>query len=201
MGPDLPVKYDEFEQGWRAFNQAFIVAYSPNRQEELFSILGPQADPQENLRLAAAKASEEVMQPGANGLGERDQFFSWYNLGSSLTALGDYPAAASAFDQAFAIYASIPEVDRPWRVLWYRSEPLEAFYQMGRVQDVLTLGNQALDSAGGPLLEESFYWLGRARQDLGDMEKAVYDYCQAVNINPHSTPAQSELERLGAECP
>jgi tetratricopeptide (TPR) repeat protein len=111
--------------------------------------------------------------------------------------LGEYEAAAQAFDQAFTTYASIPEEDRPWRIVWYRPEPLEAYFQIGRYQDVLNLGNQALDSAGGPLLEEAFYWLGRAREATGDLEKALYDYRKAVEINPNSTPAQEELERLG----
>jgi tetratricopeptide (TPR) repeat protein len=124
-------------------------------------------------------------------------FFSWYNLGSNLTALGDYPAAAQAYDRAFAEYAAIPEDDRPWRMLWYQAAPYEAYFNTGRFEDVITLGNQALNSANGPLLEETFYWLGRAREATGDMEKALYDYRRAVEINPASTPAKQELERLG----
>lgn len=192
VGPDLPVAYTEIEAGWRAFNDVYLVAFPAGRQAELLALLGDQADSTANLRFAANRARQETA-----SLSGRDQFFAWYNLGSSLTALGDFSAAAQAYDQAFAGYPAIPEDDRPWRMLWYQAGPLEAYFNTLRYEDVISLGNQALDSAAGPLLEESFYWLGRAREATGDLEKALYDYRQAVRINPDSTPAQQELERLG----
>ena len=191
VGPDMPVKYIELESGWRAFNDAYLVIYPAGREPELLALLGVQADPAANNRYAAGKAQQETAE-----LSGRDLYFAWYNLGSSLTALGDYPAAAQAYDQAFAAYAAIPEDDRPWRMLWYQAGPYEAYFNTGRFEDVITLGNQALNSANGPLLEETFYWLGRAREATGDMEKALYDYRRAVEINPASTPALQELKRL-----
>ncbi len=192
VGADLPVSYSEIESGWRAFNNVYLVIAPDERQAELLALLGDQADQAVNYRSAVTGAQQETAR-----LAGRDLFFAWYNLGSGLTALGDYPAAAGAYDQAFAVYADIPEDDRPWRMLWYQAGPYEAYFNTARYQDVIALGNQALDSAGGPLLEESFYWLGRAREATGDLEKALYDYRRAVEINPNSTPAKQELERLG----
>ena len=195
VGSDLPLDYAKFMQGWRAFNNTYVVAYPRERQAELSDLVNPAAQ-LDSYRLAAERARIEA----ESLAGESEvvqQFFALYNLGASITALGEYEAAARAFDQAFSVYAAIPEEDRPWRIVWYRPEPLEAYYQTRRYQDVINLGNQALDSAGGPLLEESFYWLGRAREATGDLEKALYDYRKAVEINPNSTPAQEELERLG----
>jgi hypothetical protein len=195
VGSDLPLGYAEFLQGWRAFNNIFVVAYPRERQPEVANLVNP-GDQADAYHLAAEGARAEA--EALTGKSEIvDRFFSFYNLGASLTALGAYDAAAQAFDQAFTAYAAIPEEDRPWRIVWYRPEPLEAYFQTGRYQDVINLGNQALDSAGGPLLEEAFYWLGRAREATGDMEKALYDYRKAIEINPNSTPAQEELERLG----
>ncbi len=169
--------------------------YPHERQAELAGLVDPATRPDIG-RLAVERA-----QPEADTFTSEseaiDRFFSLYNQGASYTALGEDEFAAQAFDRAFAVYADIPEEDRPWRIVWYRPEPLEAYFQVGRYQDVISLGNQALDSAGGPLLEESFYWLGRAREATGDLEKALYDYRKAVEINPNSTPAQEELERLG----
>jgi tetratricopeptide (TPR) repeat protein len=195
VGSDLPLDYTEFMQGWRAFNNTYVVAFPRERQAELSHLVNPAAA-LDSYRLAGERARTEV-ETFSGDSEVLDRFFALYNLGASLTALGEYETAAQAFDQAFSAYAAIPEEDRPWRIVWYRAEPLEAYYQTGRYQDVINLGNQALDSAGGPLLEESFYWLGRAREATGDLEKALYDYRKAVEINPHSTPAQSELERLG----
>lgn len=192
-GPDVSVAYADLAQRWwRDFNYAYVVLFPPERQAEVLSILGPHAGPVENFRLAADKARAEI--PNLQG---RDLFFAWYNLGSSLVGLQDYPAAAQAYDQAFAVYAALPEEERPWRTLWYQDGPYAAYYHTGRYEDVLTLGNQTLNNVGGPILEESFYWMGLAREAIGDLEKAIYDFQKAVEINPYSTPALRELDRLG----
>lgn len=195
-GSNLPVNYAQLEDGWRGFNDAYVVVYPQVREGQIREILGEQFEQENQLVKATEKASLEIPQ-----LEGRDQFFAWYNLGSSLTALGNYADAAKAYDRAFEIYATIPEQDRPWRMVWYQSGALEAYYHTARYQDVITLGNQTLDSAGGPVLEEVFYWLGRAREATGDLEKAIYDYGKAVEINPDSTPARQELERLGVSPP
>src|SRR5690606_18275268 len=103
---------------WRDFNYVFVVAYPPEREAEVLSILGPLADETAAYRLAAERARQEIAV-----LNGRDLFFAWYNLGSSLVGLQEYPAAAEAYDQAFAVYATLPEADRPWRVLWYQTGP------------------------------------------------------------------------------
>lgn len=194
-GKDVMVPYASMDGSWwRDFNYVYIVIYPPGREAEVLSILGPQADVAYNYRYAADLARREVAQ-----LEGRDQFFAWYNLGSNLVALQDYAGAAQAYDQAFALYAAIPEEDRPWRMLWYQVGPYEAYYHTGRYADVISLGNQTLNQVGGPILEETFYWLGLAREAQGNLDKAIYDFKKAVEINPDSTPALQELERLGAQ--
>jgi tetratricopeptide (TPR) repeat protein len=159
-------------------------------------ILGPQADPVANSQYAAQKALQETAV-----LSGRDLYFAWYNLGSNRVALQDYAGAAQAYDQAFALYPSIPEDDRPWRMLWYQTGPYPAYYYTGRYQDVIQLGTQTLSLLGQPILEETLYWMGMAREAQGDLEKAIADYQKAVDINPSSTPARQELVRLGIEYP
>lgn len=193
---DLPVKYDVLQEEWRAFNDVYLVIYAADRHAELQALLGMHADPIFNLKEAAKKAQIEAEQ-----LSGRDLFFVYYNLGTSLTALQEYPAAAAAYDQAFSLYPEIPENDRPWRMLWYQTGPYEAYFHTGRYEDVIELGNQTLNTAGGPILEESFFWLGKAREAQGDLEKAIYDYKKAMEINPDSTPARDELARLGVAYP
>jgi hypothetical protein len=194
--PDLPVSYTEVEDWWRDFNHAYLVIFPSEKEAEVLGILGAQADPAANYRYAAEKARREI-----DSLEGRELFFAWYNLGTNLVALADYVGAAQAYDQAFAIYPTIPEGDRPWRMLWYQVGPYLAYTHTGRYQDVIRLGNQTLDLAGNPVLEETFYWLGVAREATGDLEKALYDYQKAYEINPRSTPARQALERLGVQLP
>ncbi len=105
----------------------------------MLSILGPQADPAYNFQHAAQIASEETKQ-----LSGRDLYFAWFNLGTSLAMLQDYPGAAAAYDQAFAQYANLSTEERPWRMLWYQDGPYQAYYHAGRYQDVIDLANTTL---------------------------------------------------------
>lgn len=190
---DYPVPYTEIaDKWWRDFNYAYIVVFPPEREGEVLAILGPHTDLTYNRQIAADLARTET-----TTLLGRDLYFAWFNLGSNMAALGEHEAAAQAYDQAFAVYAVLPQNERPWRNLWYQVGPYEAYYHTGRYEDLISLGNATLSTVINPVLEESFYWLGRAREATGDLEKAIADYQRAVEINPNSTPAILELERLG----
>jgi tetratricopeptide (TPR) repeat protein len=75
-----------------------------------------------------------------------DLFFAWFAKGSSHVALQEYADAATAYDQAFAIYNSIGEEDkqRPYRMMWYQTGPFWAYFYTGRYQDVVNLANVTL---------------------------------------------------------
>jgi tetratricopeptide (TPR) repeat protein len=195
--PDLPLPYPDLQdRWWRDFNYVFVVAYPAERESDLFHMLGVHADPLANFLYAGEKAQQEI--PNLQG---RDLFFAWFNLGDSLSLAQDYSAAAQAFDQAFAVYAALPEEERPWRTLWYRHEPYQAYYNAGRYQDVINLANTTLAFLAQPILEESLYWRGMAKQSLGDSAGAINDLERAYGINPTSTGAADELRKLGAGAP
>ncbi len=190
---DFPVPYPDLRgRWWRDFNYVYLVAYPAEREAQLMELLGPHADPAYNLQSAARMAEEETAI-----LGGRDLFFAWFNLGSSLAALEDYPAAAQAYDQAFAVYADLPQAERPWRVLWYQTGPYAAYYHAGRYQNVISLANTTLSFLSDPILEETLFWRGMAKEASGDLEGAVADYNRAVRVNPTSTAAAAQLQRLG----
>ena len=186
-----PVTYDFVGQFWRHFNFTYVVVYPPERAEEVLSILGVHADPQVNFIYAANHALEE-----ANSLTGREQFFAWFNRGTNLVYLGDHVSAAQAFDTAFALYAGLPLEERPWRLFWYVEAPYAAYYHTGRYQDVIDLAYTALVNVDKPVLEETYYWRGLAKEALGDRAGAVEDLTRAFTLNPNSTPAGEALERL-----
>jgi hypothetical protein len=195
--PDFPLPYEDLQdRWWRDFNDVFVVAFPAERESELYGVLGLQADPLANYQHAAEKAQQEI--PNLQG---RDLFFAWFNLGANLALAQDYSGAAQAFDQAFAVYAALPEDNRPWRTLWYRHEPYLAYYHAGRYQDVISLANTTLSFLAQPILEESLYWRGMAKQALGDTAGAIKDFERAYAINPTSTSAADELRKLGAGAP
>jgi hypothetical protein len=194
---DFPVPYDQLaDHWWRDFNHVYLVVYPPDREAEVLSILGPQADPVYNFQQAAQVATKETKQ-----LSGRDLYFAWFNLGTNLSQLQDYTAASAAYDQAFAQYAKLSEDERPWRMLWYQVGPYEAYYNAGRYQDVIDLANTTLAYMQKPVLEESFYWRGLARQQTGDLEGAISDFKKTVELNSNFTPGYEQLERLGIQAP
>jgi hypothetical protein len=193
---DANLPYDELMPWWRNFNYVYIVVYPPEREGEVYSILGPHGDTTYNFQQAAQRARDEVA-----ALDGRDRYFAWYNLGTNLVALGDYAGASQAYDQAFAINVELPEMQRLYRMLWYQVGPYEAYYYAGRYQDVLDLGNATLAWVGKPVLEETYYWMGMARQATGDMDKAVKNYTRAAELNPNYDPPRQALEQLGIDVP
>jgi tetratricopeptide (TPR) repeat protein len=191
-----PVPYSVIAQFWRHFNFAYVVVFPPERAAEVHSILGPHSDPQANFEYAAGLALVE-----SGTLTGREQFFAWFNRGANLVHVGDYAGAAQAYDTAFALYAALPAGERPWRLLWYLDGPYAAYYQTGRYQDVINLATSTLLNVDKPVLEETYYWRGRAKAALGDQAGAIEDLRRAYALNPNSTPAGEELARLGIAVP
>ena len=129
----------------------------------------------------------------------RDLYFAWYNRGTNLVSLGDYAGAAQAYDEAFKIYPTIPEKNRPWRNIWYQTGPYFAYYYTGRYQDVVNLAKTTLDYLSNePTLEESWVWKARAEAALGDTKTAIDDLHSALKYHEGFIPAMQELQSLGA---
>jgi hypothetical protein len=194
VGTDTDYSYDLLETDWRPFNHVFMVIFPPERQNEVYGLLGPLADEKTAFEQAALRASNEVY-----GLSDRDQFFAWFNRGSNLVELQDYGGAASAFDEAFAMYPSIPEDDRPYRAMWYNTAPYYAYYFTGRYWDVITLATTTLDAMAEPMLEESYYWRARAEFALGDTVGAEKDLRLALKYHKRFQPALDMLTEMGIQ--
>jgi hypothetical protein len=193
-GPDLPMPYESFLGDWRAFNYTYLVIYPPDRRDQVLNILGLQAYDNFNYHFAEQKAVDD-----AAHLNGRDLFFSFFNEGENLVALKDYTGAAAAFDTAFANYPSIPETQRPWRIMWYITSPYFAYYYSGRYLDVIKLATQTLDAMSEPILEESFYWRAKAELALVDSEAAIKDLKQCLVVHPKFIPCTEELKLQGIE--
>jgi len=191
IAPNYPVAYEQFEKEWRAFNRLFIIAYPPEKEEELKNILQEYWDEKTSYQMALQQAQSETKQ-----LSGRDLSFAWFDVGTNATALQDFPAAAAAYDKYFALYSALPKSERPWRMMWYQNGPYVAYYATQRYQDVIALATVTLSQLSERLLEEACYWRAKAELKLGDEKSALRDLQQAVERNPHYLPAQEELQRL-----
>ena len=127
----------------------------------------------------------------------RDQYFAWFNAGTSQVCLEEYDTAATAFDTAFGIYPDIPLAIRPYRMLWYSIGPYPAYYYTGRYQDVINLADQTLGYMAEPVLEESYYWRALSYSALGDTTRAIADLRASLEYHPGFAPSVAMLEQLG----
>lgn len=196
-GPDFHIGYEHFKEGWRSFDNIFMVAYPPEREEELKRILGPWQDEVWARQHALEVAENEEIQLEGN-----DQFFAIFNQGTSLVTLQRYAEAATAYDRAFALYAELGQDDtqRPYRIMWYQTGPYFAYYHSGRYQDVINLANNTLnETISEPTLEESLFWRARAEYALGDYDAAFADMYETVRLNPNFSPGIFYLELWNAE--
>jgi tetratricopeptide (TPR) repeat protein len=193
-GPDTPIPAAQLESYWRAFNYIYLVVYPVDREAEVLQILGLQAEEAFNLSYVSELATVETVT-----LTGRDQFFAWYNRGTSLVNLGDYTGAALAYDEAYKIYPTLKESERPWRMVWYQTGPYYAYYYTGRYYDVLSLATSTLSAMSEPVLEESYVWRARARAALGDTTGAIDDLNLALLYHRDFAPALEELARLAGQ--
>jgi hypothetical protein len=193
-GPDHAVSYADFDEGWRSFNYIFLVAYPQEREAEVLSLLAEYEDDGWANRRAL-----EIAQGEAQTLTGIDQFFAWFNIGTSHVSLLEYQDAAIAYDEAFRLYAAMSKDDlRPFRMMWYQTGPYKAYYYSGRYQDVLSLANTTLiETISEPVLEESLYWRGLARAALGDTAGAVSDLRDSLRWHPGFAPSLFQLEQMG----
>ena len=196
-GLNRHIGYDEFTEGWRSFNFVFVVVYPYGREAEVLTLLGDYVD--ENW---AARHALEVAQEESRSLTGIDQYFAWFNAGTSHVALFEHADAALAYDMAFQLYASLGKDDsvRPYRMMWYQTGPYKAYFYSGRYTDVINLANVTLkETISAPVLEESLYWRGQAEYMTGDTESAIADYRAALEIHPGWAPAIQALQDLGVQ--
>jgi hypothetical protein len=189
--PEVHLSYAAMDELWRAFNRLFLLVYPPDYDEQARDLLGPLTDETTAFRRALGTAYAEVQDPPATCVAYVDcadaATFAWFNVGTNLLRLGRPQDAAAAYDQARALGV-------PYRILWYQFGPYEAYYAVGRYEDVIALADQTLRVT--PNLEESYYWRGQARLALGDIKGARADFEAALRYHKGWSPAQAALEAL-----
>jgi hypothetical protein len=192
-GKNYLYPYEEFQKGWRSFNYLFMVVYPAEREAEVVHLLGPWVDPGWADRNALALAESEIQT-----LSGSEEYFAWFNKGSSHVNLFEYADAAAAYDQAFFLYDKLPEPDmRPYRMLWYQTGPYKAYYYSGRYQDVIQLANHTLTKTiSEPVLEESIYWRALAKEAIGDPAGAIADLRKSIELNPNFFAGINQLNRI-----
>jgi hypothetical protein len=177
--------YDEVNAGWREFNYTFIVVYQPADEALVMRLMG---DERATLETSAEHAFTLAQTQARSN---RNDAFAFFNMGTSLTAMGMYEEASRAYDQATALQ------QLPWRLFWYQFGIFEAYYEVGRYDDVMQLANNNINSsAGGRYVEETYYWKGRVLAAQGDIAGARQEFNRALQYNQYYIEAREALNEL-----
>ncbi len=181
-GESLAYSYEHIEEFWMHFNHVYLVLYDIDREQALLALLGDDADPTLNAQNALALARQHATADPTNP-------FAWFNMGTNFTLLQMYPEAAASYDQARTH-------GLPWRMLWYQFGPFEAYNALGRYNDTIALAQANLSDGGGQYVEETFYYAGVAREGMGETQRALDNYNEALLFNPNFEPARIARDAL-----
>jgi tetratricopeptide (TPR) repeat protein len=193
-GPNFHIPHATFIEGWRSFDFVFYIVYPADREQDLTRLLGPYADAVSAAQKALDQANQDIQ-----GLSGIDLFFAWFGKGTSHVALQQYVDAATAYDQAFSIYATLGSNDseRPYRMMWYQTGPYWAYFYSNRYQDVINLANTTFETIGAPTLEESLYWRGLAEYAMGNTSAGIGDVRRSVYYNMNFKAGNAKLQEWG----
>jgi tetratricopeptide (TPR) repeat protein len=179
-GTGRPIPYDDYDERWRPFNRDYLVLYRPEDEALLQSVMGDHWDFTYNVEFSLQLSQAEI------DAGESDSY-TLFNMGSSLTMLGRYQEAAEYFDQAL-------DVGLPWRMLWYQYGPFEAYYRVGRHDDVINLARNVIATTPG--VEEMYYYIGLSAEATGDLPRAEGNLSAALFRNSFFVEAAQALTRV-----
>ena len=182
--------YADLAEFWSHFNYTFILVYSPEQETAVHTLLGPQfIDPLLMWQNAAQTAQSAIDQ-------QPDNAYAWFNLGTSLTHLGQLTNQAEFYENAAAAFDQARTIGLPRRMLWYQFQPYAAYLAVGRPEDVLTLATATEVSEGGRNVEETFLYIGHAYRAAGNIGQARYAYQQAMELNPNFAAAHQAAAAL-----
>jgi tetratricopeptide (TPR) repeat protein len=176
----IRLNYSEFDRLWQVFSRAYVVIYDKTRAEDVEAIIGSDMDDAAMWQRSLGTAQAAV---GVNA----QNAFAWFNIGTAMTAQGDYANAAAAFDHA-------RRLKLPWRMLWYQFAPFHAYYEVGRYDEVISLTNATLSTAKN--VEELYYWRGMAEKAKGDIEAARASWQKALQLQPSYPEANAAFATL-----
>ena len=177
----IRVSYQEMDPLWAVFNRTYLILYPDRLTPLVQAIIGEDMSQSIMWQNSLQRFQQEIQ-------ARPNDPFAWFNLGSSLVAMGQFEQAAIAYDQA-------RNIGLPWRMLWYQFGPFEAYYQTGRYDELIGLAEATIRTSGGEI-EELFYWKGRALAAKNDAAGARQAWEEALALKPTYAAAAAALATL-----
>ena len=180
LGPDTSIAYAKLLEDWQSFNYLYMVLFPSGDETVVANLFGSDWSAETNWQKATSlNLSVTNVQP--------KNAFAWFNLGASLTALGQY-------DQAWQAFATARQLGLPQRMFRYQFSIFEAAYETGHTSDLLALTAYALEMT--PNSEEAFYWQGEAYLSLQQYPQARQSFVTALSFRPGYSEAAQALNTI-----
>jgi tetratricopeptide (TPR) repeat protein len=168
VGPDHIVSYQDLDKTWEQFNRVYILLFTPDKVDQIKSILGSDWDPDQNRKNAIDRSKQQTV-------GSTPDAYAWFNLGTNLVYFDRYDEAALAYDQA-------RKIGLPQRMLRYQFGPFISYFNALRTDDLMTLTEYALKIT--PNSEEGLLWRGWGLYRQGHKQEALDSFQKALDAHP-----------------
>ncbi len=165
QGVDLTFSYDEFLALWQPFQYEYLVIAEPNNKALIEKLIGAQDSNEVVWRRILVQANEQTAQEQTNP-------YPVFNKSVAHFYLGEYAQSVSTFE---SIASALPG-----RMLWYQTEPIEAYVQLGNLDQVIALTDSILTNNNRGYSElyqiraEAFLRNGQPEQARNEFEQALF---------------------------
>ena len=182
QGENAAFSYANFLALWKPFNYEYIVFAAPDKQAEVESILGKDADAATAWREAAQAAQAAASAEPSDAVAQFDLSVADYYT-------GDYA------DSVHALETAEPSLSE--HALWYQMEPIESYYELGDYDKVFSLAESIL-ADNNPVYPELYAIEGESYLREGDDASAKTAFETALRYNKNLKSAQDGLASVGS---
>ena len=181
FGTNTVYSYETFDQQqWKPFNREYLPIYTPDQENIVKQIIGPDWD---STYMFQNSVKYHQLQTSKNP----QDMYSWFNLGTSHFALGN-------FDQARIAFETSQKIGWPPRMLWYQYQPIITYNQLGYHHKALKLIQLGL--TGYQAFPELHYQAALAHIGLNQPTQAKQSLNSALVANPNFQEAKDLLITL-----
>lgn len=178
QGHNISYSYADFNYMWQKFNYKYVVLVPKDKQQLAEEIIGKDLDKKVAWQ-QTAKLNQSLLTSNPNDVTSR------FNLSIAHYYLGEYQASVSEFEKVESLLS--------FRTLWYQTEPIKAYFELGQYDRVFSLTNTILNT-GNRAFSELYIIQGDIYKKQGNTVAARQAYEQAVFYNVNLPEAKTALQ-------
>lgn len=180
QGKNLTYAYEDFDTLWSKYNYEYLVLVPQDKKELAENILGENIDEQYAWEESKKLSLEKLSKDPTSIYDRFNLSVAYYHLGDKKKTIEEYEKVAS---------------ELPFRTLWYQTEPIQAYFDLGQYDQVLAISDQILNNQNRAF-SELYLMRGKIFEKRGDKIAARIEYENAVFYNSELKPAKEALDNV-----